>query len=238
MIDIIIVDDEQTNHNKVRAIISKISIMYDAQVNVKSFYNYDEFLEEEIKQNDLAKIYILDINLSSSISGITIARKIKEDDWDSEIIFITNHDKMFETAHRNIPNIYEFIEKFEDMELRLERALTKIILKKFDHNNLFYKTRTSDIKIAYKNILYIVRDKNERKLLIVTEHTKNYVSLNLEEIINLLDKRFIQVHRCCIVNAQRVEKYNWKDCTITFDTGLEIPYLCKTHKSKIDAEIV
>lgn len=234
MIDIVIVDDEQVYHNKIKSIVSKIGIQYDTTINIKDYYNYDEYLESEIKNTDLAKIYILDINLSSSISGISIAKKIKEDDWNSEIIFITNHDKMFETIHRNIPNVYEFIEKFNDMEQRVEKALKKIISKKFDNNVFSYKNRTSDLKIYYKKILYIVRDKKERKLLLVTENSQNYISLSIDEILNMLDSRFIQVHRCCIVNKQRVQEYNWKDSTITFDTGLTIPYLCKTHKSEID----
>lgn len=120
------------------------------------------------------------------------------------------------------------------MEQRVEKALKKIISKKFDNNVFSYKNRTSDLKIYYKKILYIVRDKKERKLLLVTENSQNYISLSIDEILKMLDSRFIQVHRCCIVNKQRVQEYNWKDSTITFDTGLTIPYLCKTHKSEID----
>lgn len=88
MIDIVIVDDEQKYHNKIKSIVSKIGIQYDTTINIKDYYNYDEYLESEIKNTDLAKIYILDINLSSSISGISIAKKIKEDDWNSEIILL------------------------------------------------------------------------------------------------------------------------------------------------------
>ena len=76
MIDIVIVDDEQKYHNKIKSIVSKIGIQYDTTINIKDYYNYDEYLESEIKNTDLAKIYILDINLSSSISGISIAKKI------------------------------------------------------------------------------------------------------------------------------------------------------------------
>ena len=70
----------------------------------------------KIIESGIPKIYILDIEIPNSKSGLDVARKIRENDWESEIIFITSHDKMFETAYRNVYEIFDFIEKFHHLE--------------------------------------------------------------------------------------------------------------------------
>ena len=114
----------------------------------------------------------MDIELEGSVSGIQIAKKIRTDDWESEIIFITSHDKMFETVYRSIYQVFDFIEKYHEMSERLQKDLNVIFKKNFDNKMFTYSNKFFDLKIYYRSILYIYREKDERKLVIVTDTNK------------------------------------------------------------------
>ena len=47
-------------------------------------------------------------------AGLDIAREVRKDDWDSEILFITNHDKMYDTVYESLFKVFCFIRKFHN----------------------------------------------------------------------------------------------------------------------------
>lgn len=99
MLDIIIVEDEIFYQEKIKKIIRKSLCNLLEQVNIEIYTAFNSDLEKKIKDLSKRTIYILDIELKNSISGIEIAKHIRKKDWNSEIIFLTSHDKMFELAH-------------------------------------------------------------------------------------------------------------------------------------------
>ena len=93
-----------------------------------------------------------------------------------------------------------------------------------------YKANNVELSVYYRSILYIYRDTEERKLVIVTESNKYIVGLNIKDILNLLDDRFMQCHRSCIVNKDRVQEKNYKDGYFTLDNGEKVYMLSKKFK--------
>ena len=89
MIRFVIVEDEDDYLKKIRKIIDKEKYKIDQEVKTYEFKGYNKNLEKIINNNDSRTIYILDIELKDSKSGIEIASMIRDIDWDSEIIFIT-----------------------------------------------------------------------------------------------------------------------------------------------------
>ena len=138
----------------------------------------------------------MDIELETKTNGIEIAKMIREKDWESEIIFITSHDKMFETVYRSVYQVFNFIEKFYNMESRL--------------------------------------DKEERKILIHTDTNIFKLNMTLNDIMTLLDERFIQTHRACITNRQRVHEWNWPKSYFVLDNGEKVEYLSKKYKKEVE----
>ena len=128
MVKFVIVDDDVKELEKVESLIYEV--VSDAKV-IK-FTKITSELKAEIQNTDEHKIYILDIELANKVSGISIAKLIREVDWESEIIFVTNHDKMFESTHRSIYEVFDFIEKFHDFDKRLktEKLLKEILIIK------------------------------------------------------------------------------------------------------------
>ena len=205
----------------------------DEEVVIKTFNKYDSNLNKEINNASERKIYILDIELDGNKSGIQIAEQIRTNDWESQIIFMTNHDKMFETVYRKVYEVFDFIEKFHDFKQRLVKDLKLILSKNYNNKMFVYRSRNVDLKIYLKNILYIYRDKEERKVIIVTDNNRYTVSIGVLDIMKYLDSSFALVHRACIANKSRVQKYNWKDKYFVLDNGERVYMLSKKYKKEV-----
>ncbi len=230
MIKYIVVEDEDFYKSKIINVIDKAMFNNNTAYEVLYFSECNYKLKKEIEDTSVEKVFILDIELKSKYSGLDIAKKIRSLDWDSEIIFITNHDNMFETVHRTIFKIFCFIEKFQNMEDRLENHLKIIIDKKHDNKKFIYSNNKIDMQIYLKDILYIYRDTTERKLVIKTTNNNFLVNLNLSVVLRKLDARFKQVHRACIVNTERVNLYNWGQGYFILDTKERVDMCSRNYK--------
>jgi len=132
----IVVEDDKKTQETIKDVLRRVIISKDNTINIKYFTKYTSELKTIIDDNSTRKVYIMDIELETKTSGIEIAKMIREKDWESEIIFITSHDKMFETVYRSVYQVFNFIEKFYDMEKRLEKDIELIFQKNFDNKML------------------------------------------------------------------------------------------------------
>lgn len=230
MLKFIIVEDDEENQTRIKQLLVKISIQRNEEYNIVYFKKYDQKLENEIKDLSCNKIYIMDIELHNSISGIEIAEKIREDDWDSEIIFVTSHDKMFETVYRDILDVFDFIEKFINMENRLEKDILKIWSKKFDNKVLKLKGPNVHAELKFKNILYI--EKIERKSVVHAYGNEFKTNLSLEKLLEKLDNRFVRIHKGCIANKEHIVVRNYTKGYFMLDSGEIVPLLSKKYKEE------
>ena len=226
---IIIVDDNEKEVQHMEYLL-RIVIKRDYKALVYSQIN--DNLMEEISQRDMRKIYILNIETGDKTSGITLAKKIRETDFDSEIIFITKHEKMFELAHRSVYKVFDFIEKFHEFDKRFKKAIRDIINMEYDDQIFRYK----DLILFYKSILYIYRETEERKLIIVTKNGIYRVKMSIKKILSMLDERFVQCHRSCIMNVLLIEDKNYKDGYFIAN-GKKVYLLSKKFKTDIDKKI-
>lgn len=235
MIKFIVIEDDLAHQEKVKSILRKITFNNEEEVKIFTYEKYSSKLREEIQDKATRKIFIIDIELQNNCSGVQIAKAIRENDWESEIIFMTNHDKMFETVYRNVYKVFDFIEKFHNFETRLEKDVKEILRMNFDNKMFVYRARNIDLHLYYKEILYIYRDTEDRKIIIVT--TKNKFSLNstIQDTLERLDKRFKLVHRACIVNLDRVQKFDWKNKFFILDNGVKVDLLSKKYRKEVES---
>lgn len=234
MIKFIVIEDDKNIQNKVKNIIRTLTFEKEEEIKIKQFTKYNSELALEINNLVERKIYIIDIELADNHSGIQIAKQIREKDWESEIIFMTSHDKMFETVYRSVYEVFDFIEKFHDFESRLKNDIKLILDKNFDNKMFIYHGRNVDLHLYYKEILYIYRDTEDRKIVIVTTQNKFSVNLGIQETMDKLDSRFKIVHRACIANTDRVKKYNWSEKYFILDNGLKVDMLSKKYRKEVE----
>lgn len=222
MVRFVIVDDENTEIKRIESLLNEI-VLEDKEII--SFNKLNADLKKEIHNMDVRKVYILDIELGDKISGINIAKLIRDVDYESEIIIITNHEKMFESAHRSVYEIFTFIEKFHDFDKKFKKAIKEIVKRNFDNKMFNYKINSIELSIYFREILYIYTD--DRKLVIVTP-TNNYtVTMTIKEMLTMLDDRFKQCHKSCIVNKDHIAKKDYKNGCIILDNGMKVDFLSK-----------
>ena len=234
MIKIIVVEGEKETQLTIKNLLRKMDFLKDEEIKVEYFTKYTNALKEVILDKEERKIYILDIELDSKVSGIDIARFIRDNDWESEIIFITNHDKMFETAYRSVYEVFDFIEKFHDLEPKLKKDLKAIFKKNFDNKMFKFESRNLNLQIFYRSITYLYRDTEERKLIINTDKTSYAIYMNVQDSLKYLDNRFLMVHRACVVNMDCVEEFNWSKGYFVLNTGEKVHLLSRKYKKEVE----
>ena len=121
---------------------------------------------------------------------------------------------MFELAHRNVYDVFDFIEKYHNLNKRLSHDLNLILNRHNDKKIFTYKGRNIDLQLYMHSISYIYRDKEDRKFVIFTDNSCYLVNLGVKEILGKLDDRFKIVHRSCIVNTDKVSAYDWSKSKI------------------------
>jgi len=230
MIKFIIVEDEEKYIKEYERIINNVLFKTNNEYEIHKFTNYNNDLKKIIRDNSEMKIYLVDLQLNSKYDGMDILREIREKDWDSEIIVLTNHDRMFESVHKEIYKTLDFIEKFVDLEKRLKKDIKKIISKKNDKGKFVYKTRKIELQIYFKDIIYIYRDTFERKLHMKTSYNSFIIDMTIKNMRKMLDDRFVMCHRSCIINNERISEKNYVKGYFITDMGEKIELLSKKYR--------
>lgn len=229
----IVVDDDTKSITMVKDIISNTLFSYDIDYEIVVYNKYTTRLKQEIKDMSIMKTYILSVDLKQNISGVNIAEYIRDFDCDSYIIFLTHHGNMFETVHRNVCNVFEFIEKYQNMDKRLTRDIKKIIKYSLDNNTLNISYMSSHYRILYKSIKYIERDTITRKLLIHTKYRVYKCNLTIKDVLKILNKRFIRISRSTIVNKDYICETNWNKGYLILNDNTKIESVSKKYKNVV-----
>ena len=227
--EFVICDDEKLFRSRVVKIIDKIFINNDDYYHVTEFSSFNNEFKKLVHDNT-PKIYILDIEINDSVSGIDIAREIRKKDWESIIIFVTSHAELGYQALKAQIMLLDFISKYDDCEKNLEDVIKKAILQVNNHKTITFMSEGISYIIHLDDILYVLKDTVERKCIIKTTYNEIIISKTLNYIMSSLDDRFYLCHRSCIVNTSRISKIDWKDNIITFDNNDTIDLIARDKK--------
>ena len=81
MVKFVIVDDEEKDIKHISKLIDEVR---PDNKKIVSFTKVDANLKNEINNLDEHKIYILDIQLANNVSGINLAKFIRDTDYESQ----------------------------------------------------------------------------------------------------------------------------------------------------------
>ena len=126
MINFVVCEDNKIILQKNMDIINKIMFKNNNDYRIYPFTEDNDDLQEVIKKDIENKIYILDIELEN-ISGIDIARQIREKDKKSIIIVSTTYVEYLPHTIKNKLLLFDFISKFENYEENLSLSIQKSI---------------------------------------------------------------------------------------------------------------
>jgi two-component system response regulator AgrA len=232
MVNFIVCDDNKAVRTNVVNIIDKLMMKNQLAYKTHVFDEYDESFYKIMKTKNSSKIYVLDIETKNS-SGIDIARKIREKDIDSIIIFLTSHDELGYTILKSEFLFLSFICKFDNYEDKLESALKKALKILGKKNIIRFENQGALYTIPADDILYITRDSIERKCVISTDYAQFKINKTLTEMLEMLDGRFKKSHRACIVNMDRVRVIEHHKRRIIFDNASTTDLLSSNFKKEV-----
>lgn len=232
MVNFIVCDDNKAVRTNVVNIIDKLMMKNQLAYKTHVFDEYDESFYKIMKTKNSSKIYVLDIETKNS-SGIDIARKIREKDIDSIIIFLTSHDELGYTILKSEFLFLSFICKFDNYEDKLESALKKALKILGKKNIIRFENQGALYTIPADDILYITRDSIERKCVISTDYAQFKINKTLTEMLEMLDGRFKKSHRACIVNMDRVRVIEHHKRRIIFDNTSTTDLLSSNFKKEV-----
>lgn len=232
MMKFVVYDDEEVFRSNVVKSINKIMKKVNMDYSIDEFSKYNTRMQKVINE-DCPKIYVMDIEIPNGLSGIDVARKIRTEDWDSIIILVTSHVDMGYDALKAQIMLLDFISKYNDCNINLEKTLKKAILKINNKKVLIFESADITYKVYTDDIVYIIRDSIDRKSIIKTIYNDVSVNENISSLFGMLDSRFFMTHRSCIINTEKIDKIDWKNNIIYFKNDYKTDYLAREKKKEL-----
>ena len=149
-----------------------------------------------------------------SASGIDIARKIRKQDFNSVINFITSHNEVGTLLLRERLMFLSFVCKFDDFDKKLTLAVEESLKLVDEKLALRFEENGTLYTIPLADILYIYSE--NKKTIIVTNYTHFKIKKSLKEIEKIVNNKVRRANRSCIVNTANINKIDKKTNTIYF----------------------
>ena len=233
MINFIICDDNEFFLMEIYNIISDFCMSKKINFQIYAFRDYNiDFYEIMCKQLD-NKVYILDIETPNG-NGIDMARKIRNKDLNSFLIFISAYTAKYVNQVVSSDTMFiGYISKRKNYHEELLKKLKKIFKLGFQNNVIRFKDQGIIYTFDMRNIIYIEADSRRRRSIIHTSDGAIEVRLTLKKLKQILDYRFEYSHRSCIINHEQVIYIDTAMKIIKFKNGTMINLLSDGFIKKI-----
>lgn len=213
---IAICDDLESDRDYLKDLLNKWANDYSHLLNVDTFSSAESFLfhYEEAKDYD---ILLLDIEMGL-MDGVSMAKKIRQDNDTVQIIFITGYsDYIAEGYEVNALHYLMKPVKEEKIFSVLERAIEKIskndVVLNMETANGIVRVPIYQIRFAEVFGNYVTIHANDEVV----------VKMTLNEIEKLLDERFYRVGRSVIVNLNEVSRVTKTEIKLLDGTSIHLP---------------
>lgn len=201
MVNFIVCEDNKIILQKNIDIINKTMFENNIDYRIYPFSNYSEELNKIILSNIENKIYILDIELED-ISGIDIARNIRDIDLNSLIIISTTHTEYLPYTLKSKLMIFDYVSKFEDYESNLSKIIIKGIESLNINKYIKIQINNKNLKILLKDIYFIKYDHIKKYTVVKTKDNYYKTHTPFKILIKNLDYRFYKKNDMYYINKQ------------------------------------
>lgn len=219
MINIAVCDDDLVFASKIESILYNIAKQKLIDVMVEVFSDGSE-LWKHISSGEIFELLYLDIEMMK-LNGIDLAKKVRENDTNVIIIYISSYENYFIELFEVEP--FRFIKKPVDEKIFIDyfdKAYERII-----QNEAYFEYKFNKVphKILTKNIMYF---ESCGRLILVrtkTESGKFYGKLNaVEKQLQNSKIPFLRIHQSYLVNYRFVQEISFSKVVLTNNTELQI----------------
>lgn len=213
MLNFVICDDNLNIVNKMKEMLELIFIKNDIDAQV-SFISDNAKDTLDFINNNSIDVAILDVNLNSTMSGIDLAKQIRENNKKMYIIFSTGHLEYSLLAYT--VKTFDYLPKpitLERLEITINRLLEDIKSSNKKYIRVDKKTILNPDEINY------IR-KNGMKLVFCTSSGNYETYSSFKRIQSLLPDNFVQCHKSYIANTGNIININSTNNLINFANNL------------------
>ena len=201
MIQIAICDDDMTTTSQIEEYIRQIDIEQHIQVQCRIFFDGKSFMQS-VESGEVYDLIYLDVEMPL-MKGLDVAKKLREMEISSLIIYISNYETYCESMIETEP--FRFLRKpINDVDLFRKYFMSAY--KKLENRNEYYTYSYKKIhhKININDIMYF--ESNNRKICIHTngnqENNTFYGQLDkVEKELESKSCTFIRIHQSYLVNS-------------------------------------
>lgn len=215
--NIALIDDEAAILENVRKCVENEIVPQD-EVNLSTYTRAEDFLQE-MEQGYEFDILVSDIDMPD-MGGLELGRRIHEEGGGPYLVFLTAYLEY--AAESYIIEAYQYILK-DDMEKRLPSILRQLIdrVKKEKKQFRMIGTPTSKVRVYYKDIIYIEKEKGAKYICYITVHGAYKERISLKKLSEeLVSEEFILIERGHIINVSHIA--SMKDGMVQMDNGARI----------------
>lgn len=203
MIRIAVVDDEKAMRDMVCKCINEV-IEENISVEISDYPSGESFLEQ-IMNGERFDILLTDIQMSE-MNGMELGKEIRKANSEMYIIFITSYAEYAVESY--MIEAYQYILK-QDLEYRLPDVARRLI-RMIDLDSKQFrmlKINEGTVKLYYKDIIYIYKDKGGKYVTFVTVDNEYRERIPLRQVFEeLKSKTFVMVERGYIVNMKHIHR--------------------------------
>ena len=225
---IIICEDQIIQLQQIETIIQNFALFHSELFQISLKTQSPDEVENYLKKfKPKQGIYFLDIDLNHTTNGIDLAEKIRVQDVQAKIIFITTHDEMIPlTIKRRVETLGFVIKdqpldnyRSEIVELLL-LAQQRIDASKVSSNQAFiFSIGSQTFTLDLQDIYFLEPSKLPHRLTLYTKSGQYefYGKLvDLEKKYTTLSK----INRFCLANLINAKEVNFKTRAVYFESDL------------------
>ena len=215
-INITICDDEIADLEYIGNLLNRWAREREVEINVETFTSAEAFLfvYEEKKNQD---ILLLDIEMTG-MDGVTMAKKIREENESVQIIFITGYSEYIAEGYE-VAALHYLMKPVREEKLFsvLDRAVQKM---KKNERMLYLEMNGEMVRIPLYEIRYLEVLRNY-----VTVHAKQdyTVKKTLAEFEKELDESFFKAGRSYLINLKLVRRVTKTEVHLADGTVIPLP---------------
>ncbi len=218
MINITICDDEPIEVEYLNTLVQTWAKLNGHYLNISTFESGESLLfsYEDNKEID---ILLLDIQMKE-IDGVTLAKKLRETNSQTQIVFITGVPDYIAEGYE-VSALHYLMKPVKEDKLFevLNRAVERL---KYTEKSLLLKVNYENLRIEYKDVMYI--ESADHYVFINTNGNElvHKVKMSLSDVENLLDESFIRCQRSYIVGLRHIKKTTKTSVILANDTEIPI----------------
>lgn len=226
---VVLCEDNRKVLQKIATYIENYAMMEDNSIDIVLKSSNPSEVLSYIHSNR-ADCYFLDIDLGTEVTGIEIARQIRERDPIASIIFVTTHSEMLRLTFAYRVEALDFIIKDDISDLK-HNVLTALrtAYDKYTKIGKQEKTHYFQIKVGefvknidFHSLLYFKASDVAHKVILYTTQGQFefYQSLNnIEE----MEESFFRIHRSYIINIKNIAEIDKKNKCVLMKNGESCP---------------